>query len=81
MPKRITNIKVVVHRNGKRVAIPANTMFDFTTDELQELKDSRLDAVRTPRNEVESVAELKVATDDKKSTAKGAAKTGTDSEL
>lgn len=60
MPKRITNVKIVIFRDKKRTVIPANTQFDFTKDELDELKLAAPDAVRTPKNEVESIAELKL---------------------
>lgn len=60
MAKRITNVKIVIYRDKKRVVIPANTQFDFTKEELDELKEAAPDAVRTPKNEVESIVELKL---------------------
>lgn len=71
MAKRITNMKVVLFRAGTRVVVPANKMFDFTKEELDDLKAINKDAVRTPRNEVEDVAEIKAPETPPATTNKG----------
>lgn len=51
MPKRIPNVAITLHRDGTRVDVVAGKLFDFTKDELDQLKLLNPDAVRLPRNE------------------------------
>lgn len=84
MPKRITNMSITLVRDGKRIKLPAGVAFDFTKDELEELKEIVKDAVRTPINEAESIAEVKAPESAKtagKTDSKAAAKSGTDGEF
>ncbi len=59
---RVANGKIVLHRDGKRIVVNANQSFKFTSDELEGLKKTNPDAVRTPVNEEESAVEVKVPT-------------------
>jgi len=59
MPKRITKQSVVVHRDGKPIRLKSGVMFDFTKDEIEEMKAAGIDALRTPHNELESIEEVK----------------------
>jgi hypothetical protein len=61
MPKRITKQSVVVHRDGKPIRLKSGILFDFTKDEIEELKIAAPNALRTPNNELESVEEVKAA--------------------
>jgi hypothetical protein len=61
MPKRIAVNTIILHRAGVgRVRVPAGKLFDFTAAELETLKETAPDSIRTPRNEVESVQEVEV---------------------
>lgn len=51
MPQRIANVAITLHREGKRVDVNAGSLFNFTKDELEQLKSLNPDAVRLPRNE------------------------------
>lgn len=69
MPKRIAENKIIVHRNGARVVIKPGQLFDFTADELAALKIDAPEAVRTIKNEADTVEEV-IAPDAKPKTAK-----------
>ena len=51
MPKRIANVALTLHREGARININAGDLYDFTKEELEQLKSLNPDAVRLPRNE------------------------------
>lgn len=51
MPQRITNVAITLHREGQRIDINAGTLYNFTKEELEQLKSLNPDAVRLPRNE------------------------------
>lgn len=58
MPQRITNISVVVYRNGKRQLLKPNTKFDFTAEEVSQITGSFKNALRKPNSEADSVIDL-----------------------
>lgn len=51
MPQRIANVALTLHRNGERININAGDLYNFTKEELEQLKALNPDAVRLPRNE------------------------------
>lgn len=51
MPQRIANVAITLHREGKRININAGDLYNFTKEELEQLKGLNPDAVRLPRNE------------------------------
>lgn len=51
MPQRIANVAITLHREGKRIDINAGSLYNFTKEELEQLKGLNPDAVRLPRNE------------------------------
>jgi hypothetical protein len=58
---RVANGKIILHREGVgRVVVNANQSFKFTQKELDDLKETNPDAVRTPVNEEESAVEVKI---------------------
>jgi hypothetical protein len=73
MPKRIANNTIILYREGKRVRIPAGKAFDFTAKELEDLKASSPDSIRTPRDESESVQTIEAPKTD---TGKGGKQQG-----
>lgn len=63
MPKRIANMALVLHRQGKRTEVKAGELVDLTAKELEDFKRLNPNAVRLPRNEsvVDSSAAAPVA--------------------
>lgn len=57
---RIANNKIILHRNGQRVTIPAGSKFDFTADELESITETDKDALRKLVNEDDSAPTVKV---------------------
>lgn len=51
MPKRIPVQTVIVNRDGKQIAAPIGKPFDFTNEELADIKAVNPDAVRIAVNE------------------------------
>jgi hypothetical protein len=58
--KRIATQTVILHREGKRVVIKPNQMFDFTTAEIKEIEGTSKDALRKALNEEAEIVEVKV---------------------
>lgn len=56
MPKRIPMQTVIVQRDGKQVAPPIGKAFEFTREELDQIKAVAPDAIRHPVNEEEAEA-------------------------
>lgn len=59
MPKRIPTQTIIMHRDGKRVTVKPGVSFDFTADEIKDIKQSSPDALRTLVNEEVDVPEQK----------------------
>lgn len=57
MPQRIPMQTVIVQRDGKNFAPPIGKPFDFTVDELNQIKKVNPNAVRVLVNETAPVAE------------------------
>lgn len=51
MPIRIPVNTIIVQREGKQFAVPLNKPFDFTKEELADIKNLRPNAVRLPVQE------------------------------
>lgn len=56
MPIRVPVQTVIVHRNGKNIAAPIGKPFEFTNEELAEIKAINPRAIRMPINEVSTEA-------------------------
>lgn len=56
MPIRIPIQTVIVHRNGKNVAAPIGKPFEFTNEELAEIRALNPRAIRVPINEATTPA-------------------------
>ena len=83
MPKRELLQAVVVQRDGERLKIKAGKVFDFTADELADIKKLNPDAIKAPQ---EAKEPEEVVMPGKKDSAaapgkKGAAKADADTEL
>jgi hypothetical protein len=52
LPIRITTQKIVLHRDGKRIVVPARQKFEFTAAEMKEIQGINKDALRQPINEL-----------------------------
>lgn len=70
MPFRIAQKKVVLHRNGVRVTIKSGQKFDFTAEEIKDLKDQDPEALRTMVDESEDAPMATVPTGAEKGKAK-----------
>lgn len=60
--KRIATQTVILHREGKRVVIKPNQMFDFTAAEIKEIEGTSKDALRKALNEEAEIVEVKAPT-------------------
>lgn len=58
MPQRITNISVVVYRDGKRQHLLPNTKFDFTADEVKNIESAHEGALRKADSDADRVLDL-----------------------
>jgi hypothetical protein len=78
MPQRITNISVVVFRNGKRQLLQPNTKFDFTAEEVENIEGAHKGALRKANSDSDRILDLtqsdqpkpKAPEDDKKDVEK-----------
>ncbi len=77
MPKRLTLQTVFVHRDGKLTRPEIGKVFDYTAEELKDIKDNNPDAVRVPTDESDKESdglEVKQSAAQKKATEDEAAK-------
>lgn len=51
MPTRVPHHQIVVHRDGKNIRVPIGKPFDFTQDEVDQVRESHPHALRHPVNE------------------------------
>lgn len=58
MPQRITNISVVVYRDGKRQHLLPNTKFDFTAEEVKNIESAHEGALRKADSDADRVLDL-----------------------
>lgn len=58
MPQRITNISVVVFRDGKRQHLLPNTKFDFTADEVKNIESAHAGALRKADSDADRILDL-----------------------
>ncbi|WP_324271068.1 hypothetical protein SOP91_00355 (plasmid) [Enterobacter hormaechei] len=58
MPQRITNISVVVFRDGKRQLLQPNTKFDFTADEVKNIEAAHNGALRKADSDADRILDL-----------------------
>lgn len=58
MPQRITNISVVVYRDGKRQHLLPNTKFDFTAEEVKNIESAHEGALRKADNDADRILDL-----------------------
>lgn len=58
MPQRITNISVVVFRDGKRQLLQPNTKFDFTADEVKNIEGAHKGALRKADSDQDRILDL-----------------------
>ncbi len=58
MPQRITNISVVVYRDGKRQHLLPNTKFDFTADEVKNIESAHEGALRKADSDADRILDL-----------------------
>lgn len=65
MPQRITNISVVVYRNGKRQHLLPNTKFDFTAQEVENIENAHKGALRKPNSDSDRILDLTEANEQK----------------
>lgn len=86
MPKRVPTKSVIITRNGRQKLVPADKVFDFTSEELEQLNKTHKGLLRTPRTEgepeetvdVDNLKSNKAETDgNKAAAAKPAAKVDT----
>lgn len=61
MPQRITNVSVVVYRNGKRQRLQPNTKFDFTADEVENITAAHSTALRKVNSDADDIIDLTTA--------------------
>lgn len=58
MPKMISRNRIVVVRDGARVNVDPNTVFDFTSKEIREISEHSPDMLRSPKNETPAEFDL-----------------------
>lgn len=58
MPKMIARHRVIVVRDGARVTVDPNKVFEFTSKEIRELGEHSPDLLRSPKNETPDAFEL-----------------------
>jgi uncharacterized protein (UPF0216 family) len=62
MPQRTANMALTLHREGKRIKIAAGQTYNFTADELEQLKAIDANAVRKPVVETDGSENVKAST-------------------
>lgn len=55
MPNRIANVALIVHRDGKRIAIKPGQKFDFSKKEIEDFEKLMPMSLRLPINEDQQV--------------------------